>query len=182
MILLFLSTKKSKLLITKNILDKIVTFSPYKADINVDAAFIIAFTGFLYIGEIIYPNRKAKDFSIIKALYSNVRIAPNGHLIVFYLKQSKTDKTYNGVNIQIATILGDCLCPIAIIIWLFNYNLRPLLNLLFSVNNKAFSVLVVRKILSTRLAAGGILPNSYFNHSFYKGVVQYAHNCGFIEL
>jgi hypothetical protein len=46
----------------------------------------MAFAGFLYIEEIIYPNRKAKDFSTIRALYSNVRIAPNSYLIVFYLK------------------------------------------------------------------------------------------------
>ena len=98
-ILLFLSTKKSKLPITKNILDKIITFSPYKADINIDTAFIIVFTGFLYIGEIIYPNKKAKDFSTTKALYSDIRIAPNGYLIVFYLKRSKIDKIYSGVNI-----------------------------------------------------------------------------------
>ena len=85
-ILLFLSTKKSKLLITKDILDKIVTFSPCKADININIVFIMAFTGFLYIGEIMYPNRKVKDFSITKALYGNIRIALNGYLIVFYLK------------------------------------------------------------------------------------------------
>ena len=85
-ILLFLSTKKSKLLIIKDILDKIITFSLCKADINIDIVFIIVFTGFLYIGEIIYPNRKAKDFSTTKALYSDVRIAPDGHSIVFYLK------------------------------------------------------------------------------------------------
>jgi len=85
-ILLFLFTKKTKLLIIKDILDKIITFRPYKANINVDAAFTIAFAGFLYIGEIIYLNRKAKDFSTIRALYSNVRIAPNSYLIVFYLK------------------------------------------------------------------------------------------------
>jgi len=85
-ILLFLSTKKTKLLIIKNILDKIITFRPYKADINVDIVFIIAFAGFLYIEEIIYLNRKAKDFSTLRALYSDVRIAPNGYLIVFYLK------------------------------------------------------------------------------------------------
>jgi hypothetical protein len=46
----------------------------------------MAFTGFLYIGEIIYPNRKVKDFNTIKALYNNIRIALNGYLIVFYLK------------------------------------------------------------------------------------------------
>ena len=68
-ILLFLSTKKSKLLIIKDILNKIVTFNPYKADINIDAVFTITFTGFLYIGEIIYPNKKAKDFNTTKALY-----------------------------------------------------------------------------------------------------------------
>ena len=68
-------------------------------DINVNAVFIIVFTGFLCIGEIIYLNRKAKDFSTIKALYSNIRIAPNGYLMVFYLKWSKIDKTYSSVNI-----------------------------------------------------------------------------------
>jgi len=70
-----------------------------KVDINIDAAFIIAFVGFLYIGEITYLNRKAKDFSTIKALYSNVRITPNSYLIVFYLKRSKIDKIYSSVNI-----------------------------------------------------------------------------------
>ena len=64
-------------MIIKDILNKIITFSPYKTDINVDIVFIIAFTGFLYIREIIYLNRKAKDFSTIKAFYSDIKIAPN---------------------------------------------------------------------------------------------------------
>ena len=97
--LLFPSTKKTKLPIIKDILDKIITLRPYKADINIDAVFIMAFIGFLRIGEITYPNRKAKDFSTIKALYNDVRIAPNSHLMVFHLKRSKIDKTYSGVNI-----------------------------------------------------------------------------------
>jgi hypothetical protein len=169
-ILLFPSTKKTKLLIIKDILDKIITFRPCKADANVDTAFIMVFTGFLYIGEIIYLNRKAKDFSTIRALCSNVKITPNGYLIVFYLKQSKTDKTYSGVNIQIAAIPGDRLYPIAVIIRLFNRNPRPLLDLLFSVNNTAFLAPVVRKILLTRLAGSGILPNGYSNYSFCRGI------------
>jgi hypothetical protein len=140
-------------------------------DINIDTAFIIAFAGFLYIGEIIYLNRKVKDFSTIKALHSNVRIAPNSHSMVFYLKWSKTDKTYSSINIQIATILGDHLCPIAAIIWLFNYNPRPLSDPLFSINNKAFLAPVVYKILLTYLAAGSILLNSYSNYSFCRGAV-----------
>jgi hypothetical protein len=70
----------------KDILDKIVTFSLYKADINIDTVFMIAFAGFLCIKEIIYPNKKVKDFNTTKALYSDVRIAPNSHLIIFYLK------------------------------------------------------------------------------------------------
>ena len=131
----------------------------------------MAFTGFLYIKEIMYLNRKIKDFNTTKALYSNIRIAPNSYLIVFYSKQSKIDKIYNSINIQIAAILGDRLYPIAIIIWLFNYNPQPLLNPLFSINNKAFSVLVVYKILLTYLATNSILLNSYSNHSFYRGVV-----------
>jgi len=98
-ILLFPSIKKTKLLIIKDILDKIITFRPYKADANMDAAFTMAFMGFLRIGEITYPNRKAKDFSTTRALRSDVRIAPNGYLMVFYLKRSKIDKTYSGVDI-----------------------------------------------------------------------------------
>jgi len=98
-ILLFPSTKKTKLPITKDILDKIITLGPCKADANIDAAFTIAFAGFLRIEEITYPNRKAKDFSTIKALRSDVRIAPNSHSMVFHLKRSKTDKTYSGVDI-----------------------------------------------------------------------------------
>jgi len=42
--------------------------------------------------------------------------------------------------------------------------------------------LVVRKILLTYLAASGILPNGYFNHSFYRGAAQYIYNYGFAEL
>jgi hypothetical protein len=63
-----------------------------------------------------YLNKKVKNFSIIRALYSNIRITPNSYLMVFYLKWSKTDKIYSSINIQIATILGDRLYPIAIII------------------------------------------------------------------
>ena len=80
-------------------MDKIVTFNPYKANINIDAAFIIVFIGFLHIGKIIYLNKKAKDFSTTKALYSDIRITPNSYLIVFYLKWSKIDKTYSSINI-----------------------------------------------------------------------------------
>ena len=98
-ILLFLFNKKTKLLIIKDILDKIITFSPCKVDINIDAVFIIIFAGFLYIKEIIYLNRKAKDFSTIRALCSDIRITPNSYLMVFYLKQNKINKTYSGVNI-----------------------------------------------------------------------------------
>jgi hypothetical protein len=49
-------------------------------------AFIMAFAGFLCIEEIIYPNRKAKDFSTTRALHNDIRIAPDGYSMVFYLK------------------------------------------------------------------------------------------------
>jgi len=68
-------------------------------DANIDIVFIIVFIGFLYIEEIICLNRKAKDFSTLRALYSDVRITSNSYLIIFYLKRSKIDKTYSGVNI-----------------------------------------------------------------------------------
>jgi hypothetical protein len=142
---------------------------------------MIAFTGFLCIKEIIYLNRKATDFSTTRALYNNIRIAPDGYSMVFCLKRSKTDKTYSSINIQIAAVLKDCLYPVAAMIQLFNHNPWPLLDPLFSVNNRAFSALVVCKILSTCLAASSILLNGYSNHSFYRGAAQHIHNYGFTK-
>ena len=129
-----------------------------------DIVFILISICFLYIRKIIYLNKKAKDFSIIRALYSDIRIAFNDYLMVFYFKRSKIDKTYSGINIQITAILGGYLYFIAVIIQLFNRNPRPLLNPLFSTNNRVFLALVVYKILLTCLAAGSILPNSYFSY------------------
>ena len=63
-ILLFLFIKKTKLLIIKDILDKIVTFKSCKVNINVNIVFIIMFVGFLYIGEIIYPDLCRIDYPI----------------------------------------------------------------------------------------------------------------------
>ena len=128
-----------------------------------------------------YPNRKAKDFSTTRTLRSDVRIALDGHSMVFHLKRSKTDKTHSGVDIQIAAVPGDRLCPVAAMIRLFNRDPRPLSDPLFSANDRAFSAPVVRKILLTRLAAGGILPDGY-NHSFRRGAAQHAYNRGFAEL
>ena len=51
-ILLFLFIKKTKLLIIKDILDKIIIFKPYKVDININIIFIIVFIGFLYVKNI----------------------------------------------------------------------------------------------------------------------------------
>jgi hypothetical protein len=78
-------------------------------------------------------------------------------------------------------VLGDYLYPIAAMICLFNYNPQPLLDPLFSVNNRAFLAPVVCKILLTHLAASSILPNSYSNYSFYRGAAQHVHNYGFIK-
>jgi hypothetical protein len=108
--------KINKLLIIKDILDKIIIFKPCNADTNTDMVFIIVFIGFLYIKEIIYPNKEVKDFNTIKALYSNIRITPNSYLIIFYLKWSKIDKVYNSINIQITTILENRVYYITIII------------------------------------------------------------------
>ena len=180
-ILLFLFTKKTKLLIIKIILDKIIIFRLYNADININIIFVMAFAGVLYIKKIIYLNRKVKDFSTIKAFYNNIIITPNGYLMVFYLKQSQIDKIYNSINIQITIILGDRLYPIAVVIWLFNRDPQPLSNPLFSINNKAFLTLVIYKILLIHLTTNSILPNSYSNYSFYKGAVQYIYNYSFIK-
>ena len=59
--LLFSNTKKDRLPITKNILEKIISVIPILiGDLNIDTAFKVAWAGFLRMGEFTYTNAKAQ--------------------------------------------------------------------------------------------------------------------------
>ena len=63
-----------KLLILYSILAKIVTSSNLILEVNTNAAFCLAFVGYLYIGEISYTNKQWSEllFAVTKATHSDV--------------------------------------------------------------------------------------------------------------
>jgi integrase len=180
---LFPQKCKDKLPITRDILAQIVTSGTSKKDINIDAAFTLAFAGFLRMGEITHTatELKSKAFTHTKATRGDITIARDQSSMVFHLKRSKMDTSHAGVRINIAAIPGDPLCPVAAMIRLHNRDPKPDSAPLFAVNTKAFSKEAVLAILKRRLIEAGIRPDDYTNHSFRKGAAQHARDCGFAE-
>ena len=88
-----------KLLILCNILAKIVISSNLILGVNTNAAFCLAFTGYLYIGEISYTDKQWSEllFIAIKATRLDIQFSPLGDHLTFYLKWSKTDKDKQGI-------------------------------------------------------------------------------------
>jgi hypothetical protein len=88
-----------KLLILYSILTKIATNNNLILKVNTDAAFCLAFTGCLYIGEISYTNKQQSKplFIATKATHLDIQFSPFRDHLTFCLKWSKTDKDKQGV-------------------------------------------------------------------------------------
>jgi hypothetical protein len=79
--------KKDKQPITRDILAQVVTYGPSLPDVNTDAVFTLAFTGFLRMGEITYTTAELKNqttFLAKKATQHDITFTPSG--MTFRLK------------------------------------------------------------------------------------------------
>jgi hypothetical protein len=88
-----------KLLILYNILAKITINSNSILRVNTNAAFCLAFTGCLYIGEISYTNKQQSkpSFTATKATHLDIQFSPSKDHLTFHFKWSKTDKDKQGI-------------------------------------------------------------------------------------
>ena len=88
-----------KLLILYSILTKIVISSNLILGVNTDTTFYLAFTEYLYMGEISYTNKQRSEplFAITKATCLDIQFSPFRDHLTFHLKQSKTNKNKQGV-------------------------------------------------------------------------------------
>jgi hypothetical protein len=175
-------TKRARLPITRDILSKIVTAGISKKYRNLDAAFTLAFAGFLRMGEITYTTkeRKAPSFSAIKVTRSDIQFSSNLDHMLLRLKRSKTDSEHHGVSITIAAT-GDDLCPVQAMKRLFDEDRKDPLSPLFSLDGGAFSAAAVQALLVKRLTAANVLAKGYSGHSFRKGAAQHAKDHGFTD-
>ena len=111
---LFLSKKRNRLPITKDILEKITEDEPLSVtDLNVDKAFKVAWAGLMRMGELTYTAAEAKKakFAETSLTRSDISFAESDPYAILRLKQSKTDTEHTWVQIILAAT-GERTCPV----------------------------------------------------------------------
>lgn len=146
--------------------------------LNLNAAFTMAFSGFMRMGEFTYTAHDLKNerrFEAEKLTRRRIVPAPAGgeHFVV-HLPRSKTDKHNEGVDIIIATSY-DAACP-----WAHMHNLmmndpQKFNAPLFRLRSGAFDRNKVLALLIARLHRLGKDSAGFLGHSFRKGAAQHAY-------
>jgi len=133
------------------------------------AAYQVAFTGFIRVGEFTYNTANRKDdktFTAIKLIRGDVRFTANHARLI--LKYSKTDRAYKGVNIILARF-RDSAYLVKALEALFTLDLRKLGQPLFCFKRAIFNQNNFLKRLITGLLDLRVKPSGYLSHSFRKG-------------
>jgi len=146
--------------------------------LNLNAAFTMAFYGFMRMGEFTRTPRDLKDVKRFKAeKLTRRRVVPapvGGEHFVFHLPCSKTDKHNKGVDIIIATS-HDAACPWAHMHKLMTQDPQTLDAPLFQLQSGAFDRNNVLALLAARHYRLGKESSGILGHSFRKGAAQHAY-------
>ncbi len=168
---LFPNKKRNRLLITKEILEKIMEEELLSiTDLNVNTAFKVAWAGFMRMGELTYKAAEAKKatFAETGLTRSDISFAEGDQYAILRLKRSKTDTEHTAVQIILAAT-GEPKCPVAALRRLFIQEPRPPNAPLLRLQSSAFSRQAVVNILKQWIAAAGFPEANYSSHSFRKG-------------
>jgi hypothetical protein len=173
-----LSSRKTKVPITRNILQRLMPDDNSIAAVNATAAFALAFAGFLRMGEITYTKqqRDCPLYQHTRPTRSDITFGPN--FLTFRLKRSKTDSEKQGVSITIAAT-GDAACPVQAMRRLWTRDPQPHSTPLFATEaGAAFTRHHLLGLLHHRMGARGIDWDGVTGHSFRYGAAQYARTTG----
>ena len=181
---LYAKPKTARLTITMDILRRI-TAAPAKSklELNLRACYLVAFAGFMRMGELTYTERETldgKEFFRTKITRSCVRFSANYDHATILLKRSKTDVDHEGVTILLAATFNST-CPVQALRDLFSGDPRRSDDPLFNWNGSAFTKSRLQAALNKALLTHGIDPASYRLHSFRKGAAQHAVDSGMRE-
>ena len=146
--------------------------------LNANAAFTMAFAGFMRMGEFTHKQAELKDHTKFKAERLTRRCVTRSTAEDYYtlfLPRSKTDYDNTGVRIVIATANDDA-CPYhhmkKLLIGDPNGHDAPLLRL----SSGAFTKERAQAILAKRMKRIGLDPRGIKGHSFRKGAAQEAYD------
>lgn len=167
-------------LLEQMLTQRAATNETWNTQLNLNAAFTLAFAAFLRMGEFTWPDShvSSKDFSRLHTAQKHVTFLSD-HLLLT-LPMSKTDKGNKGITIPVAKI-GGPLCPYAHMRQLFDsrpYNPEAPL---FALAKGTFSRQVVIAAMQRRIATLGTPPHNYLGHSFRKGAAAAAAKAGILE-
>lgn len=180
----FPSAKAVRLPITKDILTALTSqISPDNInDLNLDAAFKVAWAGFMRLGELTYTHAEKihSSFRDLHLTRSDITFSEHDQYVTLRLKKSKTDVNHTGALIMLAKT-QDPTCPVTALRALFTRDPQPAYAPLFSHDNKSFTRRYVIAQLRSRLSAIGVSSTNYSGHSFWKGAAQHASNNGMLE-
>ena len=177
----FPGTRRERLPITPKLLQAVTPSPISHDDINVNAAFKLAFVGFLRMGEFTHTKQRAADrqaFAAANLTRSDVRLAAD-HATV-RLKRSKTDELHQGVTIVVAAT-GEHNCPVQGLQYLFEKDPQPAYAPLFSLRSGGFPRDKLPEELKRRLRSASIPSTSYSGHSFRRGAAQRAKDHGVLD-
>lgn len=175
---LFPSSRRERLPIGPDVLRAITPSPVFRDDINVNAAFKLAFAGFLRMGKFTHTKQRAADsqaFASANLIRSDVRLARN-HATV-RLKRSKIDRLFQGINV-IVTATEEHNCPVLGLQLLFERDFQPPSAPLFSLQSGGFPRDKLIATFKQRLRLANIPATSYSGHSFRRGAAQHAKDHG----
>ena len=180
------ASTRLRLPITKDILQKITapqTSQPDKDSLNFTTACIVAFAGFLRMGEFTYTRAEAAKTTLFKETRltrCDIKFFGNDDYATLFLRRSKTDHRHEGVTIVLSAT-RDSTCPVAALRQLFEQDPKPESAPLFGLTSGSFSRQEALKELNSWLLQVGILPKGFLGHSFRKGAAQEAYNNGLTQ-
>lgn len=173
--------RSPKRVITKELLKSLLSSKACEGEsetdtLNLNAAFTLAFSGFLRMGEFTWTRAELEQ----PRTFLNTRptrrcITMDDGSMEFFLPRSKTDVSKMGVSILIAEA-ADNVCAIRHMKLLLEQRPEsPKAPLFRFVKGRAFTKKRVMNALNLRLARLGIAPGSLTGHSFRRGAAQHAH-------
>jgi hypothetical protein len=152
--------------------------------LNMDAAFKVAFAGFLRTKEVTYEIKDLKEpgvFEKTKLLRKDIHFSENDEHVVLRLRSSKTDLEKKGVEIVLPAT-GSATCPVKALRSLTHLDPQgpnaPLFNLRQGAFTREKYVQGIRDGLS-RLGVANV--HQYAGHSFRRGAAQHASDNGILD-
>ena len=143
-------------------------------------AFLLAFFGFMRVGELTAPTRSAN--SPLRRCDVTLRHLPSGNVVELHVRFSKTDQYGNGCVICIPTVSnGGILCPVRAASQYLRDSPHHHIHFLSHFDGTPMTRSQFTAILKRSLAFVGIQDSRYTSHSFRIGAATSAAMAGIPE-